>query len=186
VVLSCIRSLLGIGRDARDARAGRSAAARERREALETLHLRQLDLLQRVRIETVEAMAARRRLEARVQALEEAADRAATEARVSANVESDDSVRDLLRQEAAARERAVGLGPVLERFREQEAVLSAAVTRLASKVDAFADRKAALLARASAAEATDRVAAEAREFHELTASIDGALRTIRTAADTEP
>lgn len=156
--------------------------ARDQRAALEALHLRQLDLLQRARIEAVQAMEARRRIEAEVQHSDEAAEAAARDARVAANVESDEHVRGLLRQEQAARGRSAELAPTLDRLREQEGLLSTAIEGLAAKVAAFADRKEGLLARTSTADAAAQLAAKSAELQEQSDAIDAAVNASKEAA----
>jgi phage shock protein A len=167
-------------------RRARAETARQQRANLEALHMRQLELLQRARIEAVQAMEARRRLEGLVERLDGEAVTAAREARVAANVESDEHVRSLLRREQAARDRSAELAPVLARLREHEATLAAGVERIAGSVDAFAQRKQGLLARQTAAQASEQVALAERQLRDQSAAVDEAVQHAReTAADAQ-
>lgn len=126
-------------------------------ETLEYAYQRQLELLQKVRMNMVNVVAAKRRLEAQLAGLENQLGRLDEQARQALQAGREDLARLALERKVFAQQQVAALEAQVQDLAEQQNRLMEAEQRLRQKVEAFRTRKEIIKAQYSAAEAQARI-----------------------------
>ncbi len=126
-------------------------------ETLEYAYQRQLELLQKVRMNMVNVVASKRRLEAQLATLENQLGRLDDQARQALQAGREDLARLALERKVFAQQQIAALEAQVQDLTEQQNRLIEAEQRLRQKVEAFRTRKEIIKAQYSAAEAQARI-----------------------------